>query len=234
MWRTSWLSREVIVLPAFIGAAFVYGLANHLKWGLLPLIGVLTLLACAALFLCTAMIYVSLKFLQEWATFLTLVNFILLGTASGFTLAVPLASALAPSLVDLYVAAAIALTLGALASRGASLVRNARLKPKSSVQSATGVKGRVVQRSQGFTAGSFNTKEFFHGTTRRGLALVKWGFLLAVFPLPIVFLATGLVLDELWLFIAAFVVQYTGLIAERWFFFAQANHPQNIYYQAIS
>lgn len=234
MWRTSWLSREVIVLPAFIGAAFMYGLANHFRWGLLPFIGVLTLLACVALFLCTAMIYMSLKFLQEWASALTLVNFILLGAASGFTLAVPLASVLAPNLVEFYAVAAISLTLGALASRGASLVRNARLKPKSSVQSATGLKGHVVQRSQGFTAGSFNTKEFFHGRTRRALALVKWGFLVAVFPVPLVFLAAGLVFDELWLFIAAFVVQYAGLIAERWFFFAQANHPQNIYYQAIS
>ena len=25
-----------------------------------------------------------------------------------------------------------------------------------------------------------------------------------------------------------------GLLAERWFFFAQARHPQNIYYQAVS
>jgi hypothetical protein len=25
-----------------------------------------------------------------------------------------------------------------------------------------------------------------------------------------------------------------GLLAERWFFFAQANHPQNLYYQAVS
>lgn len=25
-----------------------------------------------------------------------------------------------------------------------------------------------------------------------------------------------------------------GLLAERWFFFAQANHPQNLYYQAIA
>jgi DMSO reductase anchor subunit len=31
----------------------------------------------------------------------------------------------------------------------------------------------------------------------------------------------------------AFVVQYLGLLAERWFFFAQANHPQNLYYQTI-
>jgi DMSO reductase anchor subunit len=34
--------------------------------------------------------------------------------------------------------------------------------------------------------------------------------------------------------ILAFVVQYIGLLAERWFFFAQANHPQNLYYQSIA
>ena len=42
---------------------------------------------------------------------------------------------------------------------------------------------------------------------------------------------TGAGALELMLF--AFVVQYLGLMAERWFFFAQANHPQNLYYQAI-
>jgi DMSO reductase anchor subunit len=36
------------------------------------------------------------------------------------------------------------------------------------------------------------------------------------------------------LVVAAFVVQYSGLLAERWFFFAQARHPQNLYYQAMS
>ena len=35
-------------------------------------------------------------------------------------------------------------------------------------------------------------------------------------------------------FALAFVAQYAGLLAERWYFFAQANHPQNLYYQAIS
>jgi DMSO reductase anchor subunit len=28
--------------------------------------------------------------------------------------------------------------------------------------------------------------------------------------------------------------QVLGLLAERWLFFAQANHPQNIYYQAVA
>ncbi len=31
MWRTSWLSREVIVLPAFMGGVFLYGVA-HFDW----------------------------------------------------------------------------------------------------------------------------------------------------------------------------------------------------------
>ena len=34
-------------------------------------------------------------------------------------------------------------------------------------------------------------------------------------------------------FAMAFIIQYIGLLAERWFFFAQANHPQNLYYQTI-
>jgi DMSO reductase anchor subunit len=33
---------------------------------------------------------------------------------------------------------------------------------------------------------------------------------------------------------AAFFIQYLGLLLERWFFFAQANHPPNLYYQTIS
>ncbi|MCK9215175.1 MAG: hypothetical protein WBI05_04125 [Rhodoferax sp.] len=33
--------------------------------------------------------------------------------------------------------------------------------------------------------------------------------------------------------LVALVLQYLGLLAERWFFFAQANPPQNLYYQTI-
>ena len=29
-------------------------------------------------------------------------------------------------------------------------------------------------------------------------------------------------------------IQFAGLIAERWFFFAEANHPQNLYYGAVA
>ncbi|HSN42361.1 MAG TPA: DMSO reductase, partial [Burkholderiales bacterium] len=130
---------------------------------------------------------------------------------------------------------AVALTLVALCGRAASLIRNSRIKRKSSLRTAIGIKHpRIVQKAQGFMGSSFNTREFFHGKTPALLRAVKWGFLMLVFPLPVILLLAGLALGSAPLFVLAFAVQYLGLIAERWFFFAQANHPQNLYYQAIS
>ncbi len=235
MWRTSWLSREVIVLPLFMAGVFAYGVAHGLRLpGTLPL-GALVVVVCIALFVCTGMIYASIRFLQEWASPLTLANYLLLGCASGLTLATALAAATADSLVRPSAAAAALLTLAAFASRAASLRRNALLSPRSTLQSATGIKHpRIVQTAQGFMGGSFNTREFFHGRGPRVLRSLKWVFIAAVFVLPLLLLAAGTASASEPLLAGAFAVQYAGLLVERWFFFAQANHPQNLYYQAIS
>jgi DMSO reductase anchor subunit len=239
-WRTSWLSREIIVLPLFTAGAFFYGAAH---W-LLPAdagapttlaLGAVTALLSIALYVCTGMIYACLKFLQEWATPLTVVNYLLLGLASGFTLATAYAAFAAPALAGLFGPCALALAGAALLTRGASLVRNARLKPRSTLATAIGIKHqRIVQKSMGMMGGAFNTREFFHGRTRAALRAVKWIFLLLVFPIPTVLLAAGLVQGSALLPAAAFGLQYLGLLAERWFFFAQANHPQNLYYQSVA
>lgn len=235
MWRTSWLSREVIALPVFSAATILYGASHYLGWNLgLPL-GAFALLSCLALFVCTGMIYASLRFLREWASPLTVINFVLLGSASGFTLAAALAAALAADLSGFYAVCALSLTFAALVSRCASLLRNAGLKPKSTLQTAIGVKHpRIVQIAQGFMGGSFNTRQFFHGRSARMLRLVKWIFLATAFAIPLALLVVGLLTSSLASLVAAFLIQYLGLLAERWFFFAQARHPQNLYYQAIS
>ena len=103
------------------------------------------------------------------------------------------------------------------------------------MQTAIGIRHpQVVQRSMGFMGGSFNTREFFHGRTPGALRQVKWTFLVGAFVLPLVLLAVGLSSASAGLLVLAFVVQYAGLLAERWFFLAQARHPQNLYYQTIS
>ena len=253
-WRTSWLSREVIVLPAMMGAVFVYGLVHEMGWDLsmigikTPIPGDLSLVIGAggaliafALFLCTGMIYACIKFLQEWASWLTVVNYTLFGTASGFLLATAYAAYSAPQLVNFYAGWTVIITGVVLVTRIASLIRNARLKPKSTIQTAIGVRhSRIEQKSQGLMGGSFNTREFFHGVRPLWFKSIKWLFLILVFPLPLLLLWAGLSLHargaehSASVLTAAFGVQYLGLLAERWFFFAQSNHPQNLYYQTIS
>lgn len=235
MWRTSWLSREVIVLPAFMALVAAYGWAHWQGWSGTLLIGVAGAAVCMLLFLCTAMIYACIKFLQEWATPLTLVNFILLGCASGVMLAAALAGWRGEPNVGVIGAWAVALTLAGLVTRIAALWRNARLKPVSNLQTAIGIKHpRIVQKAQGFMGGSFNTREFFHGRGPGTLRAVKWVFIAAAFVIPAVLAALAVGTGATALLVAACAVQSGGLVAERWFFFAQANHPQNLYYQAIS
>jgi sulfite dehydrogenase (quinone) subunit SoeC len=234
MWRTSWLSRECIALPVFMFSVFIYGVAHYFAWPTAA-IGAVAVVLCLALFVCTGMIYACIKFLQEWASPLTIVNYLLLGCASGFTLATGFAFFAAPELLRIYGITAIILTLTALVSRTASLYRNARIKPKSTLQTATGIRHpRIVQKAQGAMGGSFNTRHYFHGKSALFFRSIKWIFLVMVFPLPVLLLGYGLAQASMLLFAAAFIIQYVGLIAERWFFFAQANHPQNLYYQQIS
>jgi DMSO reductase anchor subunit len=234
-WRTSWLSREVIVLPAFMAAVFLYGAAHLVQASAATLqwVGAAGVVLCLALFACTAMIYACLEFLQEWHTTLTPLNYFLLGSASGFTLAAPLAALAAPGASRPLVLAALALGALGWLGRLAALRRNAHLRPKSTPATAIGVKHpRIEQKAQGFMGGSFNTREFFHGRTRETLRAVRWTFLALVFPAPALLL--GFAGDNAFLLAAAFALQYAGLLAERWYFFAEANHPQNLYYQAMS
>jgi len=247
MWRTSWLSREVIALPACMGAIAAWGLIHYTGWNpllftvsdtfdidLSMLVGAIGALLCFALFLCTGMIYACIKFLQEGATPLTVVNYILFGGASGFLLCTAFAAWQGSGLVDFYGGWAIVMTVIAFVTRSATLIRNARLKRKSTLQSAIGIRhARIEQKGQGAMAGSYNTREFFHGASPRKYAFVKWVFLLLVFPVPLLLLSAGLATQAFNLLLLAFLVQYLGLLAERWFFFAQANHPQNLYYQTV-
>ncbi|MBP7983571.1 MAG: DMSO reductase, partial [Chromatiaceae bacterium] len=166
---------------------------------------------------------------------LTVANFLLLGLASGFLLAAAYSAWLGNELVTFFGFWAVVATGLGLVTRGASLRRLGRIKPKSSPQTAIGIRHRtLVQIAQGATAGSFNTREFFHGASPATLKWVRRLFLVLVFPLPVLLLLVGYALASRWLPLVAFGVQYLGLLLERWSFFAEARHPQNLYYQGVA
>ena len=181
------------------------------------------------------MIYACLRFLQEWALPLTVVNYVLIGCASGLMLATGLAALVEP---------ALARPLAALGCRShPRRARHARREPRpqraaeAEVDAAdrdrreasahrpdvAGLHGRLVQHAR-----------VLPRRVRGARAVGEVGFSVAVFPVPLALLAAGVAAQAPALLLVAFAVQYAGLLAERWFFFAQANHPQNLYYQRIS
>jgi DMSO reductase anchor subunit len=247
-WRTSWLSREVIVLPTAMALTFLYGLFHFLGWtaplfvvsATLPvdftlIIGALGTVVAFLLFLCTAMIYASLRFIKAWHSPLTVANFLFLGMASGFMLAAAYSAYLVSSLVSFYATWAVIATLLGAVTRGYSLYRNTRFRCKVDLQSAIGVHhSQLHQKAQGFMGGSFNTREFFHGKSAGLLRMVRYGFLLMVFILPVILIVLAYTLESSRLPIAAFIIQYLGLVMERYHFFTEAKHPQNLYYQSMA
>jgi len=247
-WKTSWLSREVIVLPLAMLMFILYGAAHYFTFTdalfTLPggtvvnstlLLGAIAVIATLALFICTAMIYGCIKFLQEWHSPLTVVNFSLLGIASGFTLATALSAYMGTEFTQFYASAAIILTVLAAIFRIISLIRNSKINPKSDLKSAIGVNHPVIKQiSQGSMGGSFNTREYFHGKKMSFVKNMKYIFLILAFIVPLVLLFISLGNAVFLIPVIAFGIQMVGLLAERWYFFADANHPQNLYYQQIS
>lgn len=231
-WRTSWLSREVIVLPAFMGTTALYGLA---RWAghdaALPVLLLAGLLALV-LFVCTGMIYAAVKAIREWASPYTVPNFLVMGLASGLTLAAALAAFTAADWVGPVGRLALAATLLATGLRLAAQRRNQRLVPKSTLQTAIGVRHpRIVQKAQGAMGGSFQTREFASSQPtellrRQAIRAVVGGWLAPTLLLPVALGSPGLA----WVLVAAVLAQLWGLVSERWLFFAQARHPQSLYH----
>jgi DMSO reductase anchor subunit len=238
MWRTSWLSREVIALPlvmALTAITFFFvisGMVPAWMWAAL-------LISIFALWICTAKIYQCIRFIQEWSHPSTLSNFILLGLTSGGLLLEFLLMVWNGSNVPLgmsfisganFILLFLALNLKLWIWR-----RNQKLKPKSNLASATGIKGKNIrQTSMGFMGGSFNTREFFHHQTDRVIGNIRKIILLMAYVGPMILLAFAMNSPNIVQIAVALLMHYIGLLAERWMFFAEANHPQNLYYQRVS
>ena len=238
MWRTSWLSREVLVLPLFIAVTALAWLftikQQQATWLWLTLI-----ILAIALWVCTAQIYQCIRFIQEWASPLTLVNFMALGLASDWLLLAsliaiwpPIIPVIEPSLLAGF---GFILLFACLNIKLWIWRRNQGLKPISNLNSATGIKNpKLRQTSMGLMGGSFNTREFFHQQSNLVIGNLRKIIFFNVYFLPMIVLAYAISTQSYGWIVAAFVIHCSGLIAERWMFFAEANHPQNLYYQRVS
>ena len=244
-WRTSWLSREVLLLPVVIGLGLVYALiqyfnvqpalvtfANGESVTLGLVVGTVAALAALLLFVVTGMIYACVKFIREWASAWTVINFMIMGLASGSAVAAICANLEGGVLARFYLFAALVLTVVALATRSYQIWLNSRLALKSTLKTAIGQHHQQIRQiSQGFMGSSFNNKEFSAPGGRDAVRGTTVAFLFFAFLLPAALMIVALGHGGLVVLASAAAIQYLGLLVERWAFFAQGQHVQNLYYQ---
>lgn len=241
-WKQSWLSREVLLLPAFLGLAFLYGICGYMNLsfilrGTVGLAGVFTGLA---LYVASGMVYAKIRYIREWNTLLTPVNFTLIGLSTGGLALVavyqmvgawPTASLFAMRLTFL------TLTLGFI-FKAVSYLRDSRIYSPVTLKSALGVSHSDIRLMDwGSSYAHYNTKEYVYRKYADIRGTLKLFALAAIFTLPF-----GLmILDYRQLLfgghgsvaVPSAVIAILGAFVERWLFFAEGNHMQNLYYGAF-
>jgi DMSO reductase anchor subunit len=252
--RTSWLSREAVFAACLFPVAFAYGaLAWTAEDGVLRALAALgaALLAWAVL-VSTAMIYASLKPIRQWCSAWTPVNYLLLGHWSGAVLLLGLARAHAAHERSLgWLAGGLGVAaLIAKIGQWRAIAAGARDAP--TLERAIGVPeypnehtnkyanegaqppGMTVARARlfdvGHSHGTFLTDEFGFVLARRNAVALRIAALAAGFGVPAAWIASGAANAPVASLAA--IVCLAGLLAERWLFFAEAQHTVRLYHGA--
>jgi len=217
-WRTSWLSREgwasvaalLLNLPVALGA---------LGGGTPGLFGLLAAALCAATVLSTAMIYAQLKTVPRWNHWTTPLVFLTFSATGGMILA-----GLG------WPAGLMCLVLGAVMLISQSLTQSRFAAHGSTLGRATGLDATGSPRifAPAHTASNFVMREMVHSVGRkhaqklRVIAVTCAAFLPAILLLA---LPAGLLSA-----LPALILHLIGAFAQRWLFFAEAEHVVSHYY----
>lgn len=220
-WRTSWLSREgwaavaALGMSAPVALAAIFGPQEQGFAG-----GVLGFVAaglCALTILCTAMIYAQLKTVPRWNHWTTPVSFFAFAGSGGAVLG-----------LGGWVAALICLGTGAVMALQWRLGDQRFALKGASLNSATGLPGDMRVFAPAHTAGNYVMREMVHQVGRkhaRKLRLIALALAAAVPALLQLVLPASLATTAL-----AALSLLLGALAQRWLFFAEAEHVVSHYY----
>lgn len=239
--RSSWLSREAVAALALLAVAsgWIVSMFDPAWMPLRATASIVTLLLAWLTLYCTAMIYASLKPIRHWHTRRVPLAYLVLGHASGALLVLAFVRAsgvpalalaivtgvllIAAAVVKLDYYAWIAKGEGRLTIEDAIGVDRGVHPP---VQGGSRMKARLLD--VGHSRGTFLTREFGYVLSpelRTRMRLVFW---IAGVLVPAIWLASGV--RSLPAAIAACTACVLGIGAERWLFFAEAQHSVRLYH----
>jgi sulfite dehydrogenase (quinone) subunit SoeC len=236
-WRSSWLSREGALALAVFPPAGILALSWVLLGDMHPWLGWLSALLAALTIYSTAMIYASLKPIPRWHSAWVPTNYLLLGVMSGALLLNALLHVFSAALTSIAIFTLIVILL-ALMAKLAYWQAVDRAPMTSTAESATGLGnfGRV-RLLDAPTAQGYVMNEMGHPLARKHAAKLRRIAVTLAFLLPLLLTASTLILPSLLataVAILAAVSALSGVLIERWLFFAEAQHSVTLYYGAAA
>lgn len=236
-WRSSWLSREGVAAILTYPPALVFSAGWYWEWipsGLATLAAYATIALAALTVVCTAMIYVSLKTIPRWSNAWVLPVYLAFSLASGgllFAIPLSLSGGADNRLLGLLLGA---LLLAWLLKWGYWRFID-RQRPASDTGTATGLGhlGEVRQLEAPHSSENYLLREMGYAVARKHASRLRRFALNLGLVAPALLLllsapATGPVESLLLLF--AMLLGLTGIVIERWLFFAEARHLVTLYY----
>lgn len=220
-WRSSWLSREgvasvaTLLLLAPVAGGAVLGVAVPFWLGLFGSLGALVTLGT------TAMIYAQLKTVPRWHHPVTVALFYAHALAGGLILS----GRVWPAVLALAVLAGVLVAGWAIGD-----TRFAAFGQTMGTATGLGARGTLRVFERGHTAGNYLLAEMIHVVGRRHSARLRAIALIAGAALPALVLVAG---QGHWAAaLLAAALHLIGALAQRWLFFAEAEHVVGLYYGA--
>jgi len=235
-WRTSWLSREGVAsvltyIPAgLFGIGWVF-LGTFAGW--VSIAAILAAIGSVATVCTTAMIYASLKPVAEWHSRFTLPAYLVFSAMTGCALFNALLAGFGLGEHTLTISALL-LTLGGWALKEAVWRHNGRLGMPATANSATGLAGGTVRSVEWpHTEKNYLLKEMGYRVARKHAHRLRSIVRILGFLVPAALLAVSALTPSpiaVALALIAPLPQLTGMLIERWLFFAEARHTVALYY----
>ena len=231
--RTSWLSREGVFAVSLFPIAFLYAL---LHWSSAPnamivATGVLLGAIALAVLYCTGMIYACLKTIPRWHSGLVPIGYVMLGLYSGLLLALPVFAAFGDVAIGHKAAIVVVALMLALIVKAIYYLRFRTPIVSHTINDALALGKKSIRLLDvGHTHGTFLTDEFCFVLARGHAQLLRTAAIVLGFVAPFILLlvATNNVVGLAF----AGALCLFGLLAERWLFFAEAEHVVRLYHGA--
>ena len=217
-WRTSWLSREAVLSVIALVFMGLYAAAAIFLGEIYPILGVIGGVFSLLTVFATSMMYTQMKSVPRWRQWSTPPLFLALSLGGGAILAGHEVLA-----IVLLVIAGVLQILNWVQGDG----RLAQSGSTIGTATGLGVRGAVRAFEPPHTGNNYLLKEMVHVIGRKHAQKLRIIAIVLMIVLPIAILAMSWSLMALMLAVLAHIV---GALAQRWLFFAEAEHVVGLYY----